>query len=303
MTIASDQASRLRALMDSSSVAGGGGVVTRTPRTARTISIASGKGGVGKTTLAVNLGIAFALGGKRIALLDGDLGLGNADLMCGLAPGKHLGHVLDGACSIDAIAKEVTAGFRIIPGGSGLARLADLSTVARQRLQNALNALEQSSDLVLVDCGAGIGPLVLDLIAASDLSLIVTTPEPTSVADAYGLIKSIVAHPVGAPAHLGLVINQVRERSEAQQVHTRMSAVCDRFLGKKLELMGMIGWDLEVSRSIRHRRPMLLNGSRHGAANDVQFLSGAILKTILGDLPETSTTPGVWARLLRSVRR
>lgn len=250
-----DQATRLRAML---------GTDERTPappptRPARPklITLASGKGGVGKTFTSISLATAFAAHGQRTVLIDTDFGAANADIMLGLAPLRRLdecfirgftrGHALTD------IAIESGAGFRLVPGPVGMGR--PPASADRQRLVAGLSSLNETADLALMDCSAGVGPSVLDLLGASDLSIVVLTPEPTSIADAYALIKSLVrTQGPDSATKLGLVVNQITSKAEAERVHRRIAAVAKRFLGLTLPLVGAIPYDKAVSRGIREQR-------------------------------------------------
>lgn len=281
-----DQASRLRALVESMSPPPGPAPRPLAPaRRVPVVAIASGKGGVGKTSLAVNLSIALAAAGRRIALLDADLGMANADVICGLAPGRRLDAVLRQPGSLDLASCIVRApgGFLLVPGAVGVARVADLDAASRQRLVTGLMSLEASSDAVLVDTGAGIGRDVLAFAAAADALLVVATPEPTSIADAYGLIKCLVARaarPDALPEIL-LVANQVRSPAEAEGLTRRLTETCAKFLGVRPRALGAVRYDERVRRAVRDRRPHLLASPRARASRDVAALAGALLASSL----------------------
>lgn len=273
-----DQAAGLRALVDEGRVVDAG-----TARGFGVLAIASGKGGVGKTNLCVNLAAAMARRGVRVVLIDGDLGLANADVLCGVNTSAHLGHVIEGRCSLEEIAVETSCGFRLISGASGITRLAHLDASQRRRIFDGLASLEGSVDLVLVDCGAGIGLGVLGFVAAADLSLIVTTPEPTAIADAYALIKTLVSRARGglAPESRSmLVVNQARRESEAWRVHRRINAVCERFLGARVKLSGWVPYDGAVREAVRARHPFVYNAPRCRASRAVRDLSGRVLEEL-----------------------
>jgi len=290
-----DQATRLRALVEASAP---GAPPGSAPRRTRTIAIASGKGGVGKSNLAVNLAVALAQSGARVALLDADLGLANADLLCGLPVGPNLAHLLDGRATLADIARAPIPNFTLVPGCSGIAAHADLDPPRRRRLAGALDEIERAHDAVLLDCGAGIGPSVMWLMSEADRTLVVTTPEPTAIADAYALIKSAaLVRPAGQGANWSLVVNQAESRDQARAVHARFSAVCDRFLALEVPFAGWIPADRAVPDAVRARKPFTLESPRCPAAREVRNLSGS-LRAELGLQPNnTRSTPGGLARL------
>lgn len=282
-----DQASRLRALVEAMS---GARVVAPAAPPARrvpVIAIASGKGGVGKTNLAVNLAIALAQRGARTTLLDADLGMANADVLCGLSPGRRLDQVLAERGGLASCVVEAPGGFLLVPGAVGVARVADLDAPTRQLLVEQLGELEARSDVVLVDTGAGIGRDVLSFAAAADRLLVVVTPEPTSITDAYGLIKCAVVRAREAGGHeprVGLVVNEVRRTAETERVSARLTAACDRFLGHRPRLVGSVRLDERVARAVRRREPHLLAWPRCAASRDVRAIAGVIGGVMTGAL-------------------
>jgi len=312
-----DQASRLRELVDQSGMAfktsGRALVPAREPaphpglqREAHVIAVASGKGGVGKTNISVNLAIAFAQQGCRAALVDGDLGLGNADVLCGLAPSAHCGHLLEGQRSLQETLITAPGGFTLLPSGSGVDRLADLPAPRRDALLRHLEAIGRAHDVMLIDCGAGIGSGVLAFLQAADTILVVTTPEPTSLADAYALIKCF-ARRHGAvdrgsipPDRLLIVVNQVSDADEAARVFARIAAVCRRFLAVEPLLAGHVCTDSAVSVCVRARRPFLLERPNTRASKCVRNLSVDLMDRFALDrcAPERIRT-GLAARILR----
>ena len=301
---------------------------TPTPRTHTPIlTIASGKGGVGKSNLSVNLAIALARRGLRITLLDADLGTANADLLCGLSPSARLDHVLapgglpwqDAAHrTICDIAIDAPGGFKLVPGASGVSRLSDLTLSEQRTLITALHQLEHDCDLLLIDAAAGVGRAVTSLMHAADLSLIVTTPEPTALADAYALAKCAVlgsngpggtgvppvlasrsATPTRAEvqeqwgsnlpisSRLNLIINQSRDPLEAFAVHARFNAVAERFLGASIPMLGFIAQDLHVPQAVRARKPLLLHTPDAPAALNICDLAASIINR-LGVQPQST---------------
>ena len=303
MTLATDQASRLRALMDApalrarqASVAPPSRQVEESPPPApaprggaRVIAIASGKGGVGKTSIAVNLAIALAATRLRTTLIDADLGVANADVLCGLSPAARIERVLcqrasGGSASLSEIGIAAPGGFTLVPGSAGLGRMADLNTRERQWLVEAMVELESSCDVVLIDTGAGVGALVRAMLGAADLGLVVATPEPTSIADAYALIKSMrprgampaSAAPNADASPLALIINQAADEREARAVHERIAGVCRRFLAIDPPLAGWVAQDPLMARAVRSRRPILLDAPSSPAARGITRLCSTV---------------------------
>jgi len=256
-----DQAQMLRGLMrERTRQAGGVSVQTDQPlrsRLAHALAISSGKGGVGKSTIAVNLAILLSRMGRKVALLDADMGTANADVMCNVMPAHTLAHVVSGRKQIEEIAIQAPGGFSLIPGASGLAQMAALRNAERERLIQQFARLERAYDVLLIDTGAGIGPSVLGLLTAADRVLIVTTPDPTAITDAYAVIKT--AHRQNNELDARLLVNQAGDPNEARQVYTRVANVCGKFLGLDLPYAGCMLNDPFVRESIRNRRPFALD--------------------------------------------
>lgn len=281
-----DQASRLRALV-AAHRAEAPVRPARREGAASVIAIASGKGGVGKTTLAVNLCIALARRGTRVTLVDADLGMANADVMCGLTPSRRLEHALGPAADRHArladIAVDAPGGFRLVPGSVGVARMADLSADERDALLSALASLERESDLIVIDTGAGIGPAVLAMLRWADLGLVVATPDPASITDAYALMKCArqrPAQPGVTPPRLAIVINQAANPAEARAVHDRLAGCAHRFLGFRPDMLGWIPRDDTVARSVRQRSPFTLARGDDEPSRRVAALADSALGTL-----------------------
>jgi flagellar biosynthesis protein FlhG len=225
-------------------------------RLARAIAVTSGKGGVGKSNIAVNLAVCLARLGRRVCLLDADLGLANADLLCGLTPRLTLEHVVCGRCRLAEAMLLAPGGFRLIPGACGVARLADLGGRQRLALLEQLTSLERVADTVIIDTAAGLSTNVLAFAAAARRVIVATTPEPTAMTDGYGMIKALAAR---APrTRVDLVVNMAASRAEAESVFGRMDRVSRTFLGRSLELAGTVPTDPAVREAVRHRVPFVL---------------------------------------------
>ena len=257
-----DQAHRLREL-------------ARAPRRrARVVAVTSGKGGVGKTNLAVNLAVAAAAAGRRVTLLDVDLGLANVDILMNLSPRYTLAHVLAGGRSLAEIVTAGPGGVRVVPGASGVPRLADLDQSGREDLLRELGELEEDTDLLILDTGAGISRNVVAFAAAADEVLVVTTPEPTSVLDAYSTIKVLSREE--ALGRVRLVVNQCATRAEAEMVSRRMTSSCRQFLGLPVDRMGYVISDYHVGEAVRRRSPLVLAYPDAPASRCIQTLAGLL---------------------------
>lgn len=227
------------------------------PRLAQALAISSGKGGVGKSTVAVNLAVLLSRMGRRVALLDADMGTANADVLCNVMPVYTLAHVVAGRREIEDVVVQAPGGFSLIPGASGLAQMAALSSAERQRLIDQFARLERAYDVLLIDTGAGIGPSVLGLLSAADRVLIVTTPDPTAITDAYAVIKTAYRQHPGLDARL--LVNQATDPEEGSQVYSRVANVCRKFLGLDVPYAGCLLSDPVVRDSVRSRRPFTLD--------------------------------------------
>lgn len=266
---------------------------------ASVIAITSGKGGVGKTNVAVNLAIQLASAGKNVVLLDADLGLANADVLCNIDLPANLSHVISRRKDLSDVLVKAPGGFSLIGGASGLARMADLTDADRQRIVNAMGELEASNDVILIDTGAGISPNVLAFTRAADHVLVVTTPEPTAITDAYAVIKVISRD--NADRRVSLLVNQARNSAEARVVHERISKVAKQFLSVRLLDGGFIPVDEQVSAAVRKRTPFMLSAPRCPASTAISQLA---MRLEQGVAAASSTSNGGFVhRMSRWFRR
>lgn len=255
---------------------------------ARAIAVSSGKGGVGKSNLAVNLAVAMSNFGLKVALLDADLGLANADVLCNVSPRMTLEHVVAGKCKLWEAMVLAPGGFRLIPGASGVARMAALSEQHRHGLLQQLAALERVADVLIIDTGAGISPNVLSFAAAAHTAVVTSTPEPTAMTDAYGMIKAL--HSRSPNSKVELVVNMVDSEQEGADVFARMDRVCRTFLRHPLTYAGSIPTDSAVAAAVRERVPFVLHAPDAVATTAVQGMARRLVG--LDDSPATAAGEG-----------
>lgn len=226
-----------------------------TPGPVRVIAVSGGKGGVGKTTVAINLATALTQAGQRVMLLDGDLGLANVDVLLGLAPRYTLAHVLAGERSLEEIIVETPAGLRVAPAASGVAHMANLGPSEHLGLVRAFSGLASQIDTMIVDTSAGIADGVLQFSQAAQHVLIVLRDEPASITDAYALIK-VLSREHGVQ-RFRVLANMTREPGQGTAVFQRLQRVALRYLEVVLEYVGEIPDDQWLGRAIREQRPVL----------------------------------------------
>ena len=227
------------------------------PRTrcAPVIAVASGKGGVGKSTVVANLAIALAKLGRRVLVLDADFSLANIDVLLGLAPKHTIQHFFAGECALADLVVEGPAGIHIIPAASGVMELARIDPARRRALLVSLEEMRREHDCLLIDAPAGIGENVVHLSTAADRTAVVVTPEPTSLVDAYATVKVLASS--GGVERLGLIVNDVRDDTETKTVHGQIDRVCRRFLGSGIALIGEVVHDELVQDSVRAQRAVV----------------------------------------------
>jgi len=241
----------------------------------KVITVASGKGGVGKTNFTLNLGLALSEFGKRVLILDADLGLANIDVILGIAPRFNLYHVINGEKDLSDIIFEGPNGIKVIPGGSGIYELADLKEWQLERFLIKFSALENESDYLLIDTGAGLSKNVLNFALAADEIFIVTTPEPTSLTDAYGLIKTINKHKF--TGIIKVIVNRAITYKEGELAANKLKIVVNRFLKNcELEIFGCILDDKVVSEAVKKQQPFLLTFPDSKASDGIYALAAQI---------------------------
>jgi flagellar biosynthesis protein FlhG len=229
--------------------------MTSAPRPVKVIAVASGKGGVGKTNVTVNLGTALASQGKEVLLLDADLGLANIDVMLGLHPQFNLLHVLDGSKTLKEIIVEGPHGLKIIPAASGVQKMAELSPAEHAGMIQAFSEMDQHIDVLLIDSAAGIADSVVSFTRAAQEVIVVVCDEPASITDAYAFIKLLSREYNVTRFHV--IANMARNVQEGRELFNKISLVCDRFLDVTLDFMGIVPFDDDLRRAVKKQRAVV----------------------------------------------
>jgi flagellar biosynthesis protein FlhG len=266
-----DQAETLREMMKTKDSSDGKQNATRI------IAVASGKGGVGKTNLATNMALAYAKLGKKVILMDADLGLANVNVVLGIIPKFNLYHLIRKQKSMSEIIMDTNYGIQIVAGASGFAKIANLNDEERESFVEELSALS-AADVIIIDTSAGVSPNVLSFIAAADEALIVTTPEPTAITDAYGIIKIIATEIDDLGLGLKLIVNRVKSVTEGKKVAERVINIAGQFLNLKVDYLGYVYDDPEVQQSVLKQRPFMAVNPKGKAAICVQHIVGRLEK-------------------------
>jgi flagellar biosynthesis protein FlhG len=243
-------------------------------RPTEVIGIASGKGGVGKTTVSVNLAVALAHQGHKVMLFDADLGLANAQLALGCRPPLNFSHVLDGTHSLNDVIVTTSQGIMLVPGASGMQRMASLSRTEIGHIIGLFSDLKQDIDYLIVDVAAGISESVMLLMAATQRRFIVIRDEPSSIADAYGAIK-VLTRDHGLE-EIYLLPNAIASQQAGRLLHQRLNEVCGKFLGRSLRYLHSIEADPQIGNAQRNHRSILEHAPSSPSARDFRLLAQAL---------------------------
>lgn len=263
-----DQASALRQIVKS--------IKSQRPREpgegARIVCVTSGKGGVGKTSFTINLAIALSKKGLRTLVVDADFGLANVDVMMGITPGLDLSHVISFQKNIMDVIFDAPGGVRIISGGSGVAELMNLSETQLANMVDHLLSLEDIADVILFDTGAGVNPNILRMVTSSDEVIVITTPEPTAIMDAYALVKA-VSKSDGRDTKIRLVVNKAESAAEGEDTLIKFAGVVRLYLKVELETLGYVLSDPSVSKAVRLQNPFMLSFPKSQAARNMEAIT------------------------------
>lgn len=267
----------------------------------RVIAVTSGKGGVGKSTISVNLAVLAARKGSRVLLIDADLGLANAEILLGVQPRHHLGDLLRKDLGIREVLGEGPHGIAILSAGSGVQELTHLREIEKVRLLGAVDELENDFDLVVIDSPAGIGDNVLFFVGAAHEALLVISPEPTSLADAYGTVKALTQQ--AGVRHFDVLVNPAVNAEQGREIFGTLDSLTRRFLQAELRYLGHLPRDQNVHRAIMAQRPIVDAFPLSPMSRSLQHVADALL----GKPPEARLAGGLkflWQRLmLESARR
>jgi flagellar biosynthesis protein FlhG len=249
----------------------------------RAIAVASGKGGVGKTNVVANLALALRRRGKRVIIVDADLGLANLDTLLGLNPRANLRHVLAGERSIEEVLVDGPAGVKVVPAASGVAELTHLTQAQRVLLLEQVGRLENAFDVLLLDTGAGISANVLYFAVAAQQTLVVLTPEPTSLTDAYALIKVLSIH--HREQRFGVLVNMAKSETEAKRTFAHLARVAERFLHVSLDDHGFVPYDDELPEAVRRQQAVLELAPSSPASRAFEALADRFLRSSAVEKP------------------
>ncbi len=237
----------------------------------RYVAITSGKGGTGKTAVTINLAICLSRRGQRVLIFDGDLGLANVDIQLGISSRFNLSHVVTGQVELSDILVAGPTGVHVLPGASGVVEMENLTPEMHGHLLNGVKSLEERFDIVLIDTGAGISNSVQLLNSAADEVIVVLTPDPSALMDAYAMVKLLATR--CNQVMVRVIVNQVRSLAEANDVFERLRRVTKQFLPSELELIGAIGFDPQMQDAVRQGKPGVLLSPNSPSTSDLHNLA------------------------------
>lgn len=288
-----DQAARLREMAAAFRTQASSS--TRFHRT-RVVAVTSGKGGVGKSNMSLNIAHALLASGQEVILLDADLGLANAEILMGIVPAFNLGHLLRGEKGILDLICRTSTDLKLIAGGSGAGELATLSDKELRPFFTALSQLDGQADYLILDTGAGLSSTVQELVFAADQVVVVTTPEPTALADAYGVIKTLAGR--SPRSEVRLLVNQAERADDAGEVSNRIIMTARDFLGMEVQLLGIVPRDPHVWQAVRRQIPFLVAYPEAPASRAVEMAARRLLVQTPAQPAHSHTIPGFFDRLV-----
>lgn len=271
-----DQAKELKRLMQENGSAGRVNIPPQ--RKTKIIAVTSGKGGVGKTNIATNLGIAYAEMGKKVIVIDADLGLANVNVMLNLTPQYNLYHVIKGQKTMAEIINTTNYGIKLIAGASGFSKIANMNEDERTAFIKEMYTLAEA-DIIIIDTSAGVSNNVISFLVAADEVIVVTTTEPTAITDAYGIIKIIATEIDNIDLNLKLIVNRVNNSADGKKIADRMVQIASQFLNLKIEYLGFIYQDNAVEQSVLKQMPFYAYAPKCKASACIRHIVYRLEKT------------------------
>ncbi len=276
----SDQASRLRNLVEERAQEDAlareiGELYFDVAENTRVIAITSGKGGTGKTSLAVNLAIGLQSAGQKVLLIDADIGMANVNLLMGSVTNRSLIDLLNDDVELEDVVEAGVGGVKYISGVAAIEATLNLNRAEQRKLHKKLGRCSDLANVIIIDTGAGLNRNVIEFILAAEEVLLVTTPEPTALADAYAVIKAYTTYT--ERRNIKLVVNRVREEEDCDDVTEKINQTTKKFLGVEVECLGYIYEDKAVSEAVHKQEPFIIGNPKSSAARCVQELVKSLL--------------------------
>ena len=270
----------------------------------RVITVTSGKGGVGKSNLAINLAISLSRLGKKVVVLDADFGLANIEVMLGIRPQYNLSDLMFRGKSLSEIITEGPENVGFISGGSGIREMTNLTKEQLINLSSRLSELDRQTDVVIIDTGAGISGNVMEFVVLSGEVLLIATPEPTSITDAYALLKTLNYQPefTREHCHIKLIANKVRNEKDGRELFEKLSVVADKFLNISLEYMGAVPSDNNMNKAVMKQQPLSVAYPNSQAARAIDDMA-RILAAPEGDAVIKSVRRGLVGIFSETLKR
>ncbi|MBQ8632867.1 MAG: MinD/ParA family protein [Lachnospiraceae bacterium] len=287
-----DQAEQLRKMMQQ----------TESKPKARVITVTSGKGGVGKTSISINLAIQLTRLGKRVVVFDADFGLANIEVMLGVRPQYNLADMMFRGKDLSDIITQGEEGISFISGGSGIQELASMNREQVMFLTSRLIALDKYADVIIVDTGAGISDSVLEFVLASTEVLLVATPEPTSITDAYALLKALNRKEEFVKEHtsIKMISNRVKNDVEGQNVFEKMSVVSEKFLNIPITYLGPVPMDDQISKAVMRQKPVSVINPDAPSAKAIKQIAEKLLELETEEIADKRGMFQLFSNLIRN---
>ena len=276
----SDQAARLRNLVEERAEEEAkareiGKLYFDVAENTRVIAITSGKGGVGKTSLAVNLAVALQLAGQRVMLIDSDIGMANVNLLMGSVTNRSLIDLLDDEVELEDVVEDGVAGVKYISGVAAIEAALSLNRAEQRKLHKKLGRCSDLANIIIIDTGAGLNRNVIEFILASEEVLLITTPEPTALADAYAVIKAYTTYT--ERCNIKLVVNRIHDEEECEDVDEKINQTTKKFLGMSIDCLGYIYEDRAVLEAVHKQEPFIIANPKSSASRCVEELAKSLL--------------------------